>query len=425
MNKVEQIYAAEPGESKLSDGLDHYKLTMGNLALKLIETELIETEDIQVTFELKNRSPDRPLSQYVTPAALTKRLEEIRRQGFSAEEIAYFAGQQAQDGSVVFDEAYLDYLAELELPAVTVATDATSRELSVDTTGSWPAVSLWETVIMSEINQEYFARKIEVEGLDPDKLYAEGDRRLSAKIDVLKSRPDIKFSDFGTRRRFSRAWHKHVIKRLATELPDNFVGTSNPWFAYKYSLKPIGTYAHEMPMIYAALEDEAGGNPLDGHARMMNDWYEQYGEDLSIALTDTFTSQFFLADFSPEQAAKWRGVRHDSGDPYEFGDTLIDFYKNLDIDPTEKTIIYSDGLDIDTIIKLADYFKGRIKTTFGWGTTLTNDLGLPANNIVMKAVKVNDTAGVKLSDVATKHTGPASKVQEYQTRVEQRLAASA
>ena len=278
---------------------------------------------------------------------------------------------------------------------------------------------------MSELNELYFKNKLAAEGLSLEELYREGDRRLTEKIELLKNRPDIKFSDFGTRRRFSYEWQKHVVTRVATELPDNFSGTSNIYLAHTLGLKPIGTFAHELPMVYSALADEAGENPLDGHNKVLEDWQELYKGDLSTALTDTFTSDFFFTDMTVEQAHQWKSLRHDSGDPVEFGKKVIAFYEDLGIDPQEKTIIFSDGLDIDTIISLADTFAGRINVLFGWGTTLTNDLGIKPNNFVMKATKANQTPTVKLSDSEGKHTGPVEKVALYQEKVAEALARTA
>lgn len=404
---------AQQAERRLSDGLDFYKLTMGQLALERFA-------DAEVTFTLKNRSAEHPLSEYVAPSALVERFSEIREQGFTPEEIAYFAGLQARDGTARFDEPYLDYLADLRLSDVAVSTDERG-ELAISTTGPWANASLWETVVMSEVNEAYYRNFLEANGLDEAEVWREGDKRLEEKIDVLRSRPDIQFADFGTRRRFSRAWHEHVIGRLADALPDTFVGTSNPWFAYRFNLKPIGTYAHEMPMVYSALSDAAGENPLDGHRRMMDDWQERYAGDLSIALTDTFGSEFFFADMTPEQAAQWQGLRHDSGDPIAFGERAIDFYEEHGIDPRDKTIVFSDGLDIETIQELADYFSGRVKLLFGWGTSLMNDLGIRANNFVMKATHVNGTDTVKLSDEPGKHTGPEALVERYEKLARDRV----
>jgi len=393
-------------ERRLSDGLDFYKLTMGQVALERFPTA-------EVTFTMKNRAGEFPLSKYVDIESLKARFETITEQGFTPEEIAYFAGLQAQDGTARFDEPYLTFLADLELSDVDVTIDEETNDLSVHTTGPWAAASLWETVVMSEINEQYYTGLMQAQGLDVDELWKTGDERLSEKIALLKEHPDIKFSDFGTRRRFSAAWQDHAIGRLANELPDNFVGTSNPWFAYKHGLKPIGTYAHEMPMVYAAIADKNGQNPLDGHHQMMIDWYDRYGDDLSTALTDTFTSDFFFSDFSEEQAQQWKGLRHDSGDPVDFGEAAIEFYKGNNVDPTTKTLIFSDGLNIETIIELADHFKDKINIMFGWGTTLMNDMGLRANNFVMKATNVDGINTVKLSDNEGKHTGPQEQVDRY------------
>lgn len=400
----------------LSQGLDYYKATMGQL-------EFEKHPDAQVTFALKNRSPDRPLSRYVTPEMLHERLEELR-QGWQPEEIAYLAGLQNQDGNAQFSEEYLNFLADNDLPPVTVGYDE-NGDISATTTGPWPLVTFWETVVMSELNELYFRGKLAEDGINLEELYAEGDRRLDAKIARLKQRPDIKFSDFGTRRRFSYTWQKHVIERAAYELPDSFIGTSNIYLAHELGLKPIGTFAHELPMVYSALEDKAGGDPLDGHNRVLQDWQELYRGDLSTALTDTFTSEFFFADMTAEQAEQWKSLRHDSGDPFEFGDRVIAFYENLDIDPKEKTIVFSDGLDIDQIIALADYFKDKINVMFGWGTTLTNDLGIKANNIVMKAVAADGVSTVKLSDNEGKHTGVPEKIETYTVLVREHIGRAA
>lgn len=396
----------------ISQGLDYYKATMGQL-------EYEKHPDAQVMFALKNRLPERPLSEYVTPAMVRERLADLQ-QGWQPEEIAYLASLQNQDGDAQFSEAYLNFLADNQLPPVTVDYDA-NGDISASVTGPWPLVTFWETVVMSELNELYFQEKLAREGTDLAALYAEGDRRLDQKIARLQARPDIKFSDFGTRRRFSYEWQKHVIERVARELPDNFVGTSNIYLAHELGLKPIGTFAHELPMVYCALSDEQGDDPLDGHNRVLQDWQQLYKGDLSTALTDTFTSEFFFADMTPDQAAEWKALRHDSGDPFEFGDRVITFYESLGIDPQQKTIVFSDGLDIDGIVALADYCKGKINVLFGWGTTLTNDLGIKSNNIVMKAVAVNGVSTVKLSDNEGKHTGDTEKINLYTRLKNQRI----
>lgn len=419
----------------LSRGLDYYKLTMGNLIFE-------KHPEAEVTFTLKNRAHDQPLSEYVQADELQQRLDHIREQGFTPEEIAYYAGLTAQNGNARFTPEYLDHLAEMHLPEVNIGTNPETGDLAIDSTGTWTDVTFWETVIMSETNELYYKNLMESHNLQLQDLYDEGNLRLDTKVAKLREHPGIQFADFGTRRRFSADWHEHVVTRLIDELPNQFIGTSNPWFAYKYDIPPIGTMAHEVYMGYAGIADARGQNPLDGHGQMLRDWPDLYEGDLSIALTDTFISDFFFNDFTKEQAQQWSGLRHDSGDPFEFGEKAIAFYEQYDIDPATKTIVFSDGLNVDKIIELYKYFEGRIHMTFGWGTSLMNDLGLPANNMVMKATEIaipsddgdtyvtdpeyDATTGlihrklVKLSDDQGKHTGPQEKVDEYSARVNER-----
>lgn len=399
----------------LSKGLDYYKATMGQL-------EYVKHPEAEVTFELKNRAESN-LSEFVRPDELQARLNELQN-GWRPEELAYLAGLHNQNGNAQFSEEYLDFLADHPLPPSSVGLDERG-DIAVSATGAWPLVTFWETVVMSELNELYFRNKLSAEGRSLKELYAEGDRRLDEKITLLKNRPDIKFADFGTRRRFSYDWQKHVVERVAHELPDNFVGTSNIYLAHELGLNPIGTFAHELPMVYAALEDVSGENPLVGHNKVLQDWEELYDNDLSTALTDTFTSEFFFTDLTPEQAKRWKSLRHDSGDPFEFGERVITFYQEYGLEPLEKTIVFSDGLDIDMIIRLANYFKDRINVTFGWGTTLTNDLGVKANNFVMKATVVDGRNTVKLSDDEGKHTGDRETIERYKAQVAKHIGRAA
>ena len=201
--------------------------------------------------------------------------------------------------------------------------------------------------------------------------------------------------------------------RLRDEAPENLIGTSNVAWAHELGIAPIGSYAHEMDMVYAGLADRPGGDLRGSHAQMLDDWHALYGDNVSIALTDTFGSAFFFDALTTEQGEQWQGLRHDSGDPFAFGETAISWYEAHGIDPRQKTLLFSDGLDLPTIVELNDRFKGRAKLAFGVGTNLTNDLGVPPLNVVMKATSVNGVPTVKLSDDAGKHIGPAGKVAEY------------
>lgn len=403
MNTVEHGPLLEG--SQISSGIDYYKATMSQLEYEL-------HPNVEVVFTFHNRGQNR-LADYVNPETLQARLDYFGRKAWSREELDYLSGQLGVEGEKLFSGDFLDYLAFSKMPPIAVGLDATNIDLEVTTTGNWPMVTFWETIAMSEVNELYFESYVRAHGLDLMKIYSEGDRRLSQKIAILQANPDIKFADFGTRRRFSLRWQKHVIDRLVTECQENFIGTSNISLARLNDVWPIGTFAHEMPMVYAALADATGGDIRSAQKEFLDDWSRRYGENLSTALTDTFTSEFFFNDFTPEQARQWKVLRHDSGDPVEFGEKAISFYENYGIDPTTKTIVFSDGLDIDEIVRLYEYFKDRVNIVFGWGTTLTNDLGIPALNIVMKATAVNGIPTVKLSDSAGKYTGPMDKIRLY------------
>lgn len=412
----------EVGESMLSGALDYYKPTMS-------QVEHLKHPGAEVTFTFKNRG-EQDLLEYLDINELRQRLDRFKN-GWSQDEVDFLRTHERRGGGQLFSDDFLRHLQSSDLPPFSVFVDD-NNELAVTTSGEWSLATFWETVVMSEINELYFETLVRERGLDINDIYDEGDARLSAKIDILKTRPDIKFADFGTRRRFSYRWHKHVLSRLASECPENLIGTSNTWLAKEFNLMPIGTFAHEMPMVYAAIADGKGRNPLLGQGEMFNDWREVYDNNLSTVLPDTFGSEFFFADFTEEQAKHWQSIRHDSGNPTDFGEKVIAFYQELGINPVEKTIVFSDGLDIETIVKLADYFNGRVNVVFGWGTTLTNDLGvkpldievthtdsivLKPLNIVMKATMADGTETVKLSDNEGKHTGSEKKVEKYKRAV--------
>lgn len=397
---------------QLTNGLDFYKPTMSQLAYE-------QEPEAEVTFTFKNRG-EQNIAEYVAPEELQARLDTLRERGWSEIELGHLEGLHDADGQRMFSDEYLTYLRGAELPETRVTIDEETNDLAIETTGPWAMSTFWETVVMSEANELYFENFVRAHDLNIMDIYNEGQERLESKMAVLRANPEIKIAEFGTRRHFSLKWQNHVLTELANHCPDNLIGTSNVALAREHGLKPIGTFAHEMPMVFAALADARGQDVRESHQAFLNEWFERYGEDLSIALTDTFGTDFFFADFTQEQAERWRGVRHDSGDAFIFGERLVEFYEQKGIDPATKTVVFSDGLDIDQIVALHERFKGRINMVFGWGTTLTNDLGLPALNIVMKATHARipemnlgaDT--VKLSDNIGKHTGPAAQVARYQ-----------
>lgn len=392
-------------QGMVTAGLDYYKQTMGQLAYE-------KEPDAEVTFTFKNRGDQRILD-HVSVGSLQARFDYIRQVGFQEREITHLAQQYNSNGERVFSDNYLTYLQNGIFPEVSVRHDEETDDIAIETTGKFPLVTFWETIVMSEVNEAYFEGYVLDNGLDLQEVYDEGDRRLSEKIEILQENPDIKFADFGTRRHFSLRWQRHVLQRLQEECPENLLGTSNVALANMFNMRVIGTFAHEMPMVYAGLADQRGEDIRASHNAFLRDWEDMYGSDLTTALTDTFGSAFFFEDFTKEQAKSWKSLRHDSGDPIEFAESAIAFYEEQGIDPMTKTIVFSDGLDMQTIVELHNHFKGRINVIFGWGTTLTNDLGIKPLNIVMKATKVNGTETVKLSDDEGKHTGPPEKIAKY------------
>lgn len=404
-------YGPLPESDSLSAGLDYYKPTMSQFSYEY-------ENDVDVTFTLKNRGNQR-LLDHIDPVDLQAQFDAKRERGWDESELAFFAGITRTDGSRMFSDDYLAMLAREPLPPVTVIYDEETDDIGVTSTGPHELVTYWETIVMSDINEAYFEGYVAGHGLDLLEIYDEGARRLDEKVAILQSRPDIKIMEFGTRRHFNYRWQRYVTERLANECPDNLIGTSNIALARVLGIEQKGTIAHEEMMVAAALADARGEDIRASQGRLMDNWMQMYGQDLAVALPDTFGSASFFADFTKQQAEEWRGMRHDSGNPVVFGERLIALYEHYDIDPCTKTIIFSDGLDIDEIIRLQDHFRGRINIVFGWGTTLTNDLGIPPLNIVMKATHVHDTLldveedTVKLSDNPGKHTGPRHKIKQY------------
>ena len=192
----------------------------------------------------------------------------------------------------------------------------------------------------------------------------------------------------------------------------HFVGTSNTYLAMRHNLMPMGTCAHEPFMVLGACAMGKSDKELfETPRQVLLDWWNEYGQGLSIALTDTWGSPYFLGNIFPEFAWQWKGVRQDSCDPFQFGETMIQFYEALLIDPREKMIIFSDGLELETILSLADIFSSRIHIAFGWGTNFTNDLGIPSLSIVIKVIEAGGRGAVKLSDNSAKAIGKPKDIE--------------
>lgn len=382
--------------------LDFYKLSMG-------QVQWHNYRDVQVRLGFKNRTTKVRLGEAIDPANLKREFEYIRTLRFQDDELHYLSQIDCGDRAM-FAPAYLDFLSQLQLPVYALSVQ--DGQLDITFEGAWSEVSLWETIALSITNELYYRSLVTSE--EYERALAVGRERLQAKIVRIRSEcPDVKFSDFGTRRRFSREWQEEVATTLARELPHNFLGTSCVDIARRNNLKPMGTSAHEMYMVLAALSHESDEAIRRSHNRLLRDWWAAYGKELSIALTDTFGTQFFFQDMTAKQASDWKGLRHDSADPFAFGERAIRFYEGHAIAPQSKFVVFSDGLDLDMIIRLFWNFHDRIGTTFGWGTNLTNDMGLSPLSLVVKPTMANGKPTVKLSDNLAKATGPRGEVERY------------
>ncbi|MBO4392479.1 MAG: nicotinate phosphoribosyltransferase [Clostridia bacterium] len=267
-------------------------------------------------------------------------------------------------------------------------------ELSVVVDGPLFSAMQFEIYLLEIINEVYFRMAFNYET-----LLKSAEERLDAKIKAMNGGAyTFKFAEFGCRRRLSREWEDVVVRRFATET-DNCVGTSNVYLAMKYDLTPIGTYAHEFVQMYQGIDSI----PLAyTNHYAMRDWYAEYDGDNGTALTDTVTTDLFLLDFNRSMVNNYTGVRHDSGDPYEWGEKIIAHYKKFGVDPTTKLLLFSDSLDFDRAQKLYEYFCDKAKVSFGIGTFVSNDTCETPLNIVIKLQYVNGRPVAKLSDAPGK-----------------------
>ena len=263
-------------------------------------------------------------------------------------------------------------------------------ELSVIVDGPLFSAMQFEIYLLEIINEVYFRFSY-----DYDELLKSAEEKLNEKIDKLNDGTyTFKFAEFGSRRRLSREWEDVVVRRFAKET-DKCVGTSNVYLAMKYNLTPIGTYAHEYVQMYQGI-DKIPLAYTNHYA--MRDWYDEYDGDNGTALTDTITTDLFLMDFNRSMVNNYSGVRHDSGDPYEWGEKIIKHYEKYGVDPKTKLLLFSDSLDFDRTQKLYDHFKDRVKVSFGIGTFCSNDTREEPLNIVIKLQYVNGRPVAKLSD---------------------------
>lgn len=386
---------------------DQYKFPMGQL---IHERE----PNTEVTFRMHNRKKDMRLANLVAPEELQDHYNSLRELEFTPDQLHILERQNDKH----YTSTYLGYLASFRLPEIEVSIDPSNNDLTAETTAPWNDASLWEIPMLSALPELYYPRYIEDQGGTMQQVRNEGDRRLDDMIALMNANPTLKFAEFGTRRRFSSEWQDHAVGRFVEECPENLIGTSNPWLADKYGIAASGTNAHELGMVYAALEEARGGNPLDGQNHVISDWLERF-PGLPVVLTDTFTTDVTLERMSRQQIDAVKSFRIDSGDEFAVGAKIVRFLKSHGIDPMTRTLFFSNSLTPEKALAIHTYFAGIINTSFGIGGNSVNNMGIdsthdiPGMNIVSKAVSVNGRGTVKLSDDAGKHMGAPEDVARY------------
>jgi len=389
---------------------DFYKLLMCQSVFR-------NKPDTQVTFSLINRSTDVKLAELVDEGELREQLDHIRSLSLTRGESTWLRGNTFYGKRQMFTPAFMEWFENLRLPPYQLEKRDGQYELTFE--GSWPEVMLWEIPALAVL-MELRGRAVlhDMRRFELQVLYARAMTKLWEKVERLRDVDGLRIADFGTRRRHSFLWQDWCVRAMCEGLGEKFVGTSNCLIAKNRDLEAIGTNAHELPMVYAALADsdtELARAPYD----VLSDWHEEHDGNLRIILPDTYGTKGFL-DRAPDWLAGWTGIRVDSGDPATGAEIAIDWWKSRGEDPTKKLIIFSDGLDTEKIIDLHTRFAGRCRPSFGWGTLLTNDFrGLTPDDrlapfsLVCKAVSANGRPTVKLSDNPNKAMGPESEIARY------------
>lgn len=389
---------------------DFYKLLMCQSVFR-------NKPETQVTFSLINRSKHIPLADLIDEGELREQLDHIRSLSLSRGESTWLRGNTFYGKRQMFRPDFMEWFEGLRLPPYHLERKGDQYELTFE--GTWPEVMLWEIPALA-ILMELRGRAVldRMGKFELQILYARGMTRVWEKIEELRKIPDLSIADFGTRRRHSFLWQDWCVQAMQEGLGQAFIGTSNCKIAMDREVEAIGTNAHELPMVYAALaEDDAvlAKAPYD----VLQDWHDEHDGNLRIILPDTYGTKGFLEN-APDWLAGWTGIRIDSGDPATGAQTAIDWWKSRGEDPSSKRIIFSDGLDVGKIKELHGQFAGKARISFGWGTLLTNDFrnlvpddALAPFSLVCKAVSANGRPTVKLSDNPNKAMGPQSEIERY------------
>ena len=371
----------------------------------------------QVTFSLINRTHHIRLADLIDEGELREQLDHVRSLRLTRGESTWLRGNMFYGKRQMFRPDFMEWFEALQLPPYHLEKRDGQYELTF--AGTWPEVMLWEIPALA-ILMELRSRAV-LRGMgrfELQVLYARAMARVWEKVERLRRIDGLRLADFGTRRRHSFLWQDWCVQALVEGLGGAFIGTSNCAIARNRDLEAIGTNAHELPMVYAALaEDDA--ELARAPYRVLSDWQDEHEGNLRIILPDTYGTKGFL-ERAPEWLASWTGIRIDSGNPEVAAETALDWWQSRGEDPRQKLLIFSDGLDVERIEQLHRQFRGRVNVSFGWGTLLTNDFvgltpgdALAPFSLVCKAVSANGRPTVKLSDNPNKAMGPADEVARY------------
>jgi nicotinate phosphoribosyltransferase len=360
---------------------DLYKFTM-------MQVVLHHFPGAQVEYKFKCRTPNINLAQFRDE--IQTEINHLCTVRLTTEELSYLRGLRFIKSDFV---DFLD-LFHLQSHYITL-TPMPDGTLDIVVKGPWLHTILFEIPVLAIVNEVYFRN---VAGAVDA---AKGTAIAKAKLDLIttnRALDGLVIADYGTRRRYSKAWHEQALKQLKAELGNQFAGTSNVMFAMQQGLTPLGTMAHEYLQACQAL----GPRLRDSQVFGFEMWAKEYRGDLGIALSDVYGMSAFLRDFDLYFCKLFDGARHDSGDPIQWGERLIAHYETMRVDPKTKTLVFSDGLNIPKVIELYLRFAGRAKLAFGVGTNLTNDVGVEPIQIVMKMTRCNGQPVAKLSDTPGK-----------------------
>ena len=400
-----------------------------------------------MSFSLFNRTSSMRLADMFATKEILEQLEHVRKLQFRKSELVWLAGNTFYGHRGIFERAFLEWL-EQDFKLSDYELSVVDGQFHLSFEGYWPETTMWELYALSifdELRTRASMKKLSEFYLDI--LYARAKTKLWSKIERLRGVPSLSVADFGTRRRHTFLWQEYVVEAMASNLGNGFIGTSNAFLAHKHDLEAIGTNAHEIPMVLAALANDDQALKASQY-HVLDLWQSTYDRALRIMLPDTFGTTQFL-EGAPDWTADWTGQRMDSKNPYVAGDEYIEWLKRRGRDPQDKLVIASDALDIDEIIGLHAYFGGmlqggttaqefrsaadfqdrqkwipgrRIRFSAGWGTLLTNDFrgcdpkGSSDFDPISLICKVSDVEGrpaVKLSDNYAKALGPTSEVERY------------